>query len=76
MTTYTSPAEILATVKGLRARARKVAKARLHGPVPAGAHMQIALRRIGDAVLFAERNTEHAEKCCWEAKFHLDQIDV
>ena len=74
MTTYTTSTEILATVKVLKAQARKIAKAKLHHAHPAGAHMQIALRRISDAQLFAERNTEHAEKCCWEARFHLNSI--
>ena len=67
MSTSTTPAEILATVKGLRARMRKLSplqKLTCHG--------QIARRRITDAVLFAERNTEHAEKCCWEARHHID----
>lgn len=70
MSIYT-PADILATVRELRRRARAV---------PAGlrqsAHYQIAKRRISDASIFAERNTDHAEKCCWEARFHLNQCEA
>ena len=61
---------IAATVKGLRARARKVPK-NLRG-----SHHQIALRRISDAALFAERNLDHAVKCCWEARFHLSHAEA
>jgi hypothetical protein len=64
-----TPEEIIATVKGLRARARKVPADRR------GAHFQIAKRRISDATMFAESNTEHAEKCCWEARFHLNHCE-
>lgn len=72
-TGYTSE-DILATVKTLRARARKEAqtqKAIALAPARA-AHLQIARRRIADAALFAYKNIEHAEKCCWEARTHLN----
>jgi len=66
---------IAATVKGLQARlrkARKLAKSTtLRGE---GAHIQIAARRIADAKLFAERNLDHAVRCCWEARFHLNHV--
>lgn len=66
MNTAHTPDEVLATVKTLRARARKVA------PANRGAHHQIAMRCIRDAALFATRNTEHAISRCWEARFHLN----
>jgi hypothetical protein len=65
----TTPDTILATVKGLRARVRA-----LNSVQRQSAHCQIAKRRIADAVLFAERNTEYAEKCCYEARFHLNHL--
>ena len=63
-----TPAEVLATIKTLRARARKVPNLQRHG------HFQIAKRRIADASMFAESNTPHAVKCCWEARHHLNLI--
>lgn len=71
----TTAATILATVSGLQARLRKARKLVKATPLRGeGAHVQIAARRIADAKLFAERNTEHAEKCCWEARNHLNHI--
>lgn len=64
-----TPAGVLATVKTLRARARKIPALRRT------AHHQIAMRRIRDAELFAERNTLHAVSCCWEARFHLGHCE-
>lgn len=61
---------ILATVTELQRRARKVPADKR-----TNAHFQIAKRRIADAKLFAERNAEHAEKCCWEARFHLNHCE-
>jgi len=59
-------AEVLAVVKVLEARARKV-------PKPArNAYHQLAKRRIADARLFADKNTEHAIVCCREARHLLD----
>jgi hypothetical protein len=68
MQNYTShtPDEVLATVRQLRAQARRVPL------LGRGAHFQIAKRRIADAVLFAESNTAHAVQCCWEARHHLN----
>lgn len=66
---------IPATIKGLKARLRKARKLVKDTPLLGeGAHVQIAARRVADAVLFAERNPEHALKCCWEARFHLNHI--
>lgn len=58
--------EILATVKGLASRARRTPTEQRN------AHHQIAKRRISDAKTFASKNADHATKCLWEAKFHLD----
>ena len=68
-------ATVRATLPGLRSRLAKARKlARATTLAGEGAHIQIAARRIADAKLFAERNPEHAEKCCWEARFHLNHI--
>lgn len=75
MTTTHTPAEVLATVQGLRSRLRKARKlVRATTLAGEGAHVQIAARRITDAALFAERNTAHAVQCCWEARFHLNHV--
>ncbi len=66
-TSHVTATDVLATVKTLRARARKVE------PAHRGAHWQIAKRRIADASLFACSNTEHAALCCWEARHHLNE---
>lgn len=66
-TTSHTPAEVLATVRTLRKRARNVPVAHR------GAHWQIAKRRIADAVLFCERGTPYAVQCCWEARAHLNE---
>lgn len=68
-TPHHTPADVLATVKTLRARARKVPVAQRN------AHHQIAKRRISDAAMFAESNTPYAIKCCWEARFHLNALE-
>lgn len=61
-------AEVLATVKVLEARARKV-------PKPArNAYHQIAKRRIADARLFADKNLDHAIACIREARHCLELI--
>lgn len=65
-----TPEEVKATVAELRRRARKVPQAQRNS-----AHFQIAKRCIADAVTFAERNTEHAVKRCWEARFHLNHCE-
>ena len=67
---------LAATIKGLKARARTIAKKHPYGGEGRpGAHMEIALRRISDAVLFAKRNPEHAIACCWEARHHLNHCE-
>jgi hypothetical protein len=71
MTTNHMPEDVLATVKSLRARLRKVAPTRGRE----GAHLQIAKRRIADAAMFAHSNTEYAVACCWEARFHLNHCE-
>lgn len=73
--TYETAAEVLATLPGLRARLRKARKlVKATALAGEGAHVQIAARRISDAALFAERNTAHAVRCCWEARHHLNHV--
>lgn len=70
----TAAADVTATVKGLRARLRKARKlVAMRGDN--ACHVQIAARRIADAALFAERNTQHAVQCCWDARFHLNHVE-
>lgn len=63
--------EILATVKGLRARSRKMPKY-----AKSMAHFQMAKRAISNAVLFAEKNAAYATESLWTARFHLNAIGV
>lgn len=68
-------ATVLATLPGLRSRLAKARKlARVVTLQGEGAHIQIAARRIADAKRFAECNPQHAERCCWEARFHLNHV--
>lgn len=66
--------EILATLKGLKVRVRNVRKTDPRALTTA--HYQIAARCLSDVALFASRNPEHAEKRCWEARFHLNEAGI
>lgn len=63
----TTTTDVLATVKELRARARKTPQAARNG------HYQMATRRMNDAALFASKNIDYAIQCCWEARHHLNE---
>lgn len=67
----TNTDDVLATVKQLRARARKIPQAARNG------HFQMAKRCIADAALFADKNIDHAINRAWEARNHLNHcMDV
>jgi hypothetical protein len=60
--------EVLEAIKTLEARARKVPKQQRT------AHYQIAVRRIRDARLFADKNTVHAVALCRAARHLLNLV--
>ena len=64
----------MSTSQALATEARSLRAAIGRSKTFAGAHRQIALRRIGEVLLLADKNLPHAQDMMSEARYHAQFV--